>query len=1079
MAATAHGQTLENVHLSSAGVQANGGPSWTPVMSDAGRYVAYISSATNLVAADPNGVGTDVFVRDRVTGTTVMITAGPAGGSNGACSNPSISGNGRYVAFQSAATNLVAPDANGTMADVFLVDRDTDADGVFDEAGATSIAIVSRNSAGTQGNRPSTSTAWAISDDGSAVAFTSSSSNFPGGGATSRCFVREIGTGTTTWISTSPTTFGGSSLSAAISGNGRYVVFQTIADLDPNDFNGTSDVYRYDRTTTALERVSVDSNGMESMGSAQAPAVSDDGSVIAFISEGDDLDPPDLSLWPDVFIHDMGTGATQYVSISTDGTPADFFCLGPALSGDGRMVAWFTRSPGLSLGDNNGVEDIFVRDIAAGVTVRASRGVAGEPGNGGSVAPALSDDGSLVAFSSSASNLLPVDAPDVNGVSDVFIRGLPFRGPGSGTPGMPGQGLNLFTLEMNPVTFSVNGPVDPHTEGIRYPRGGPVVPQVPLQPGNPYGFGIRTGSVVQATGINSAMRPGDVADYYAIAFPSEAVLFQSEPPTPATPMGAAPAGTNNQILESYGMGLLPGRVTPAPLWMMVPMMAPARDNLDAVSFGEDYFPPTMLLPGPMPMATPWETRVGMFPEPMVFDDTPGVSFRFSVDPWAIGAPATRVRAESGGADMGAGLGAWTSAGEAAGDVFGTPTLNRLAGVTMNGGSNYMVDENPSLALAPETGSVDPAEDDLDALEDVGITTNWETGAAIVAGNLDGRVMDVAGPGLPPPGESWHDPVAATPVFFSVTRNSVGSGGSAVRSQLLLDGGAAGDIFVAAKIPGEPPGVGTNLLFIDQAELGLMPTDDLDALILWVCPEYRYMIAGTIAMIAGGLAGAPMPEDSARVGAGMTISISKYLGIPLGCIRVGFSVTTDAVGMENTAVDFEAGPVGGMGGFSSAAGDVFYAQTTGAGVNTNYLWYEAEDLGLDPGGWVNGTSTNLVAVSDNLDALDSSPADSRLGIDRPDRRGGAELMLAPASPNPMRIQSTIPFVLPRAGHVMLTVTDITGRRVATLIDGEREAGRSSVVWEGRDARGRELPVGVYVIRLEFDGMARNRSLVLLR
>jgi hypothetical protein len=370
------------------------------------------------------------------------------------------------------------------------------------------------------------------------------------------------------------------------------------------------------------------------------------------------------------------------------------------------------------------------------------------------------------------------------------------------------------------------------------------------------------------------------------------------------------------------------------------------------------------------------------------------------------------------------------------------------------------------------------EDDLDALESVGSSTDWMTGAALTPGSIHDRVTHVAGVGLPPAGASWHDPNAATPIFFSVTRNSPGRGGSAVRSNFVLDGGAGADIFVAAKIPGDPPGVGTNLLFIDQAELGLLPTDDLDGLILWVCPEYRYYVQGVIGAVAANLAGAPMPADSARIGVGMTISITKYLAgsIPPDCIRVGFSVTTDAVGMEYTAVDYEAGPVPGPGP-SSAAGDIFYATVDGTPTNPNYLWYQATDLGLDGGAWMNGASTNLLDLSDNLNGLDS---DSRTVSGVP--RGnviGIEPELADAVPNPFGAQTRIGFTLPHQGHLRLTVTDLSGRRVATLADGNSGPGRGAVMWGGRADDGKRLTPGVYFVRMDFDGRALNRKLVLVR
>ena len=188
-----------------------------------------------------------------------------------------------------------------------------------------------------------------------------------------------------------------------------------------------------------------------------------------------------------------------------------------------------------------------------------------------------------------------------------------------------------------------------------------MTPQAPPQPGNPYGFGIRSGDVPQAVGIDSAMQPGDVADYYAIGYPSDAALYQSAPPTVFPFEGGPPDGTNNQIAEAFALGLTPGPDVATMFWATTPPMAMARDNVDAISFGEDHFPPTMFtglapdtFPDPPPAAggdlavvtSPWEARMSLYKEPIVVGDGAGASFRFSVDR-SVGA------AEPGGSSRGA------------------------------------------------------------------------------------------------------------------------------------------------------------------------------------------------------------------------------------------------------------------------------------------------------------------------------------------------------------------------------------------------------------------------------------------
>ncbi|MGH7150621.1 MAG: hypothetical protein ACREIU_07985, partial [Planctomycetota bacterium] len=457
------------------------------------------------------------------------------------------------------------------------------------------------------------------------------------------------------------------------------------------------------------------------------------------------------------------------------------------------------------------------------------------------------------------------------------------------------------------------------------------------------------------------------------------MMFQS-PPDLFVALAPSPDGTNNQILEAVAMGLASG-----PGGIPAMALMPPRDNVDASSFGEDYFPPILMtgfdmsagLPpppvGPMgifaPAYTAWEMRLSIYAEPIVADCGP-VSFRFSGDPWMVGLPPTATAAESGGFDVGGGI-AYLSPGDAAGDVFGTPLLLRFGGGTVGGGANTLVHDNPFLGLAPNPPPLPIVEDDLDALECVGENTIpwfWP-GVGSLPGDLHGRVMDV-----PPllalmgPGIANHVPVNDAPVFFSVSRESTGLPFAAVRSQHVIDGSASADLFVAATDPAM--GATTNLLFCDNYELGLMPGDDLDGLVLWVCPAYRATVSSVIDSILSIPMGIPYGSGDAMVGPGMTISITKFVPPHPGCVRIGFSVTTDSVGMEYTAVDWEAGPVDlPFGGISSAAGDVFHVEPTGAGENMNYLWFEEVDLGLDPGTWLNGISADLADLSDNLDGLD--------------------------------------------------------------------------------------------------------------
>lgn len=202
------------------------------------------------------------------------------------------------------------------------------------------------------------------------------------------------------------------------------------------------------------------------------------------------------------------------------------------------------------------------------MTVCVSRSVTGDPGDNdsGYLRPAVSSDGSVIAFVSTATNLGPTSP-------GTFVRGGTFLGPG-GT----GGGGRVCAGDLpydpipddDPVTFSVNGPVDPQTEGIRDARGLPPTPPAGPQPGNMLALGVRTGPlgppfgpVARALGLPTIW-PGDVNDYDVAGVPSEAVMFQSPPFPPALPVPAPPDGTNNQILEAIAMGLAAGTGVPPP-----------------------------------------------------------------------------------------------------------------------------------------------------------------------------------------------------------------------------------------------------------------------------------------------------------------------------------------------------------------------------------------------------------------------------------------------------------------------------------------------------------------------------------
>ena len=214
----------------------------------------------------------------------------------------------------------------------------------------------------------------------------------------------------------------GSSGVVDLSADGRFVVFQSDASLVPGDVDGTTDVYLRDRLTGALELVSVTDAGAQTATPCLAPSVSDDGQRVAFYSTATELTPDlDTNGTFDVFVRDRGAGTTTLVSVAAAGGAGDSYSFFPDLSGDGRYVAFESVAGDLAPGDAPGWKDIFRRDLQLGVTELVSAGASGAVPNGASQQPSISADGSRVAFESTATNLGP---PDTGPTRDVYVRDL-------------------------------------------------------------------------------------------------------------------------------------------------------------------------------------------------------------------------------------------------------------------------------------------------------------------------------------------------------------------------------------------------------------------------------------------------------------------------------------------------------------------------------------------------------------------------------------------------------------------------------------------------------------------------------
>jgi hypothetical protein len=409
--------TTRRVSVSSAEAEGNG-YSFTRfggAVSATGRYVVFESDATNLVPSDTNGTN-DVFIRDRQKGVTrrVSVNSGEVQG-NADSGHPSLSPGGRFVVFDSMASNLVGNDAN-VSSDVFIRDR---------TKGTT--RRVSLNTLEVEGN--GSSALGSISASGRFVVFKSEASNLVGNDANAvgDIFIRDRTSGTTRRISVNSAEVEGNAASygASISADGRFVVFSSRAtNIVGGDTNGVLDVFLRDRGTGLTRRLNLSSAGLQANDSSgEEPKISSDGRFVVFDSFASNLVTGDANGDQDVFIRNLAAGITKMVSVSSAEVHGNSFSVNAAISPNGRYVVFESASSNLVGTDTNAVLDVFRRDRKAGTTWRVSVTAGGSQGNGVSRGGTVSGDGRFVVFTSQATNMVSTDA---NGTDDVFIRGSLF-----------------------------------------------------------------------------------------------------------------------------------------------------------------------------------------------------------------------------------------------------------------------------------------------------------------------------------------------------------------------------------------------------------------------------------------------------------------------------------------------------------------------------------------------------------------------------------------------------------------------------------------------------------------------------
>jgi archaellum component FlaF (FlaF/FlaG flagellin family) len=435
-AASVFGQRTTMVSVNSAGT--NGGNNnsgyYGPSMSADGRFVAFISKASDLTATNDTNGKFDVYVRDMQTGVTTLASINSAGTNSGSDDSyaATVSANGRVVAFWSKANDLVTDDPNFRQ-NVFVRDLTT----------GTTTRIVAGGNAD-QYEAPQ------VSSDGRYIFFTTEAGYLvPGDGNADRdIFMRDMQTGQTTLVTGNFLNTGSANLGTRefqTSSDGRFVSFTSSAtNLVPNDTNATDDIFVRDITTGTTVRASVNSSGVAGDQQSLRPYISGNGRFVSFTTLSR-LARNDTNDRVDVYVHDLHTHRTTVASLNYIGTLADG-ASGGQMSADGRYI-YLTGNDGyLVPDDNNGKIDAFVRDMQTGVTTLASGGITRSEYQYAIATGGISPNGRFVTFGLDQN-------PPMHLYYDFYVRDMVkgttsmVNGNLSGTGG--GNGLSYYLVTGN------------------------------------------------------------------------------------------------------------------------------------------------------------------------------------------------------------------------------------------------------------------------------------------------------------------------------------------------------------------------------------------------------------------------------------------------------------------------------------------------------------------------------------------------------------------------------------------------------------------------------------------------------
>lgn len=332
--------------------------------------------------------------------------------AEGRSNAPALSENGSIAAFASDALDLVPPNRQTHRSEVYVRVR---GDSPSTERIIVPLAGLVNGPSQVGGFAP------AISANGRFVAFSSNASNLVVGdtNGVEDVFLLDRDDGSTIRIEGNQGQPNGTGRFPRLSADGRWLVYVSLAsNLVDDDTNQVADIFLYDRQSGETRRVSVASDSSQANADSRTPAISADGSVVAFVSGATNLVATAMNGIEQVFVHDLDSGQTEIVSVSSSGSPSNGTSFLPDLNADGSVVAFKSEGFNLVPADTNGVPDVFVHSRANGMTERVSVDDFGNQANSLSGGPAISDDGRYVAFISFSSTFDPLDG---NGASDVFV----------------------------------------------------------------------------------------------------------------------------------------------------------------------------------------------------------------------------------------------------------------------------------------------------------------------------------------------------------------------------------------------------------------------------------------------------------------------------------------------------------------------------------------------------------------------------------------------------------------------------------------------------------------------------------